>query len=95
MKWLAAVLIFIIVLLQYRLWFGEGSLSHQVKLNRNIAKQQQENDLLKSENRKLAAEVEALKTGLDAIEARARQDMGMIKKGETFFMIVDQPEDAK
>lgn len=90
MKILIAVLVTIILGLQYRLWIGEGSIAHVVQLQGQIKKQQAENDRLRERNRLLAAEVESLKVGTDGIEERARTQMGMIKKGETFFMIVDE-----
>lgn len=92
MKWLALVLVVMLLALQYRLWMGEGSIAHVVSLNREIDKQKEENARLRERNRLLAAEVEALKQGVDAIEERARNDMGMIKEGETFFMIVDEKD---
>lgn len=90
MKWLALVLMLVLVGLQYRLWIGDGSLANVARLNDKIDKQQQENERLTERNRVLAAEVQALKNGLNAIEERARTDMGMVKKGETFFMVVDE-----
>ncbi|VUD51927.1 Cell division protein FtsB [Thalassocella blandensis] len=90
MKVLVTILIIIVVALQYRLWIGDGSIAHVVRLKDQIEKQQAENQRLKERNRLLAAEVESLKNGTDGIEARARSQMGMIKEGETFFMIVDE-----
>lgn len=90
MKWLTAVLIVIIAFLQYRLWIGDGSLAHVTRLKTEIKKQREENARLVERNRLLAAEVDALKNGLDAVEERARTQMGMIKEGETFYMIVDK-----
>ncbi len=90
MKVLILVLLVMVIGLQYRLWVGEGSLAHVVRLNKQIEKQQAENDRLVERNRLLAAEVDALKQGTDGIEERARNQMGMIKEGETFFMIVDE-----
>lgn len=92
MKWLAIILVVALLALQYRLWMGEGSIASVVSLNREIAKQKEENARLRERNRLLAAEVDALKQGKDAIEERARNDMGMIKEGETFFMIVDETD---
>lgn len=94
MKWLAIILVIALLALQYRLWMGEGSIASVVSLNREIAKQKEENARLRERNRLLAAEVDALKQGKDAIEERARNDMGMIKEGETFFMIVDEADRA-
>ena len=92
MKWLLAFLVLILIGLQYRLWVGEGSIAHVVRLKGEIQKQKEENARLKAKNKLLAAEVDALKNGLDAIEARAREDMGMIKEGETFFLIIDEED---
>lgn len=90
MKILLTVLTIILLCLQYRLWVGEGSIAHVVRLNDQITIQQSENNALKERNRYLAAEVDALKNGTDGIEERARHQMGMIKEGETFFLIVDE-----
>ena len=95
MKILIAVLIILLIGLQYRLWIGEGSLAHRVELERKIEQQQAENDVLRERNRILSLEVEALKSGLDAVEERAREQMGMVKEGETFFMILDPDKDNK
>ena len=81
--------------LQYRLWIGEGSIAQRVDLERKIQQYQAENDVLRERNRILAMEVEALKNGLDAIEERAREDMGMIKKGEVFYFLVDPEQEPK
>ena len=91
MKWLIAILFLLLVGLQYRLWIGEGSLAQRSQLQKKIEQYQAENDALRERNRVLALEVEALKTGLDAIEERAREQMGMVKSGETFYMIVELP----
>lgn len=89
MKWLVATLLVLLVGLQYRLWVSEGSLAHRAELQQQIEQQQAANNRLRERNKVLAIEVEELKLGLDSIEERARQQMGMIKKGETFIMIVD------
>ncbi|TVZ39808.1 cell division protein FtsB [Alteromonadaceae bacterium 2753L.S.0a.02] len=89
MKWLVAVLLVLLAVFQYRLWIGEGSIADVVRLQREIARQQAENERLRERNKLLAAEVEALKNGYDAVEERARSEMGMIKEGETFYMIVE------
>ncbi len=89
MKWLIAVLILLLVGLQYRLWISEGSLAHRAALQQQIEQQRAENKPLSERNAVLVIEVEELKSGLSAIEERAREQMGMIKKGETFFMLVD------
>jgi cell division protein FtsB len=87
MKWLIAVLLIFFVGLQYRLWWGEGSFAQAKKLERDIKQQQAENDRMRERNRILDVEVQDLKLGADSVEERARNDIGMIKKDETFFMI--------
>lgn len=94
MKWLVLVLILLLGFLQYRLWVGEGSLAQIAELNRDIQKQQLENAHLRARNQALVAEIEALKSG-NSIEDRARRDMGMIRKDETFVLIVDEREKAQ
>ena len=92
-KYLFIALILLLVALQARLWVGDGSIAHVVNLKREIARQTQENQDLRAHNARLAAEVNALKTDKSAVEERARQSMGLIKKGETFFMVIDEPEE--
>lgn len=94
MKWLIAVLIVLLIGLQYRLWVGEGSLAHRASLQQQIDIQRAENTRLRERNAVLAIEVKELKSGLEAIEERAREQMGMIKKGETFFMMIDPKQSA-
>ncbi len=90
MRWLIAGLLLCLVFLQFRLWVGDGSLAEVVQLQREIEQQKAENTALQARNQQLALEVQELKTGLKTIEARARQDMGMIKDGETFYMVVKE-----
>ena len=92
MRWLITGLLLCLVFLQIRLWVGDGSMAEVVELKRQIEQQNSENAALVARNQQLAQEVEELKTGLKTIEARARQEMGMIKEGETFFMVVDKRE---
>ena len=88
MKILIGVLVVVILALQYRLWFGEGSLEQVAFLKREIERQKLENERLQERNRMLMAQIEELKTGLESIEAKARADMGMIKEGETFIQLI-------
>lgn len=88
MRLLIAALIVVFLMLQYRLWFGDGSLSEVVKLSRELELQKQKLKLLEEKNRKLEAQVLDLQNGFDAYEEKARNDLGMIKKDETFFQIV-------
>ena len=90
MRWLMVGLISCLVFLQFRLWIGDGSLQEVTQLKQKIAEQTAENQRLQQRNMELAKQVEELKTGVETIEARARQDMGMIKEGETFYMVVEK-----
>jgi len=88
MKYLAAGLLVLLVLLQYRLWLGEGGMREVTSLRAEIDTQREENQQLKERNRTLAAEVQDLKKGTIAIEERARTDLGMVGTGETFYQVV-------
>ena len=88
MKILAATLVVVLTLLQYRLWLGEGGMREVGRLRAEIEAQRGENEQLKERNRTLAAEVLDLKKGTVAIEERARTDLGMVGKGETFYQVV-------
>jgi len=90
MKWLIPVLVVLLVLLQYRLWFGEGSLPDVWQLQQQIEEQKAENEKLRERNAALEAEVKDLKQGMSAIEERARSELGLIKKGETFYQVIDE-----
>jgi len=79
----------ILVLLQYPLWFGSGGLLTLWQLKREIEHQRDENARLKERNLALEAEVADLKQGLAAIEERARNELGMVKKGETFYQVIE------
>lgn len=88
MRYLNIVLILMLVMLQYDLWVGDGSMASVWQLKHSISDQRAENGRLKSRNDSLTAEVEDLKSGLSAIEERARSELGMIKKDETFVQVV-------
>ena len=89
MKISTTIFILILALLQYRLWFGHGSQSEVHQLEDQIEQLQEQNEDLRERNLSLAAEVMDLKEGQDAIEERARSEMGMIKYDETFYQIID------
>lgn len=82
------ILVVLLLMLQYRLWLGEGGLVRLWELRQAVQAQQVENRSLLQRNQSLAAEVRDLKHGLDAVEDRARTDLGMIREGETFVQIV-------
>jgi cell division protein FtsB len=88
MKWLAAALAVVLVLLQYRIWVSDNGVRKVERLKQAVAAQQAEDAQLAERNRQLAAEVRDLKTGMDALEERARSDLGMIARNETFYQVV-------
>ncbi|MGH7188608.1 MAG: cell division protein FtsB [Burkholderiales bacterium] len=90
MKLLAGVLAALIVLIQYPLWLGKGGWLHAWEAEAKLAAQQAQNGQLELRNAALAAEVIDLKHGTDAIEERARYELGMIKQDEVFFQVVEQ-----
>ncbi|MCU7815502.1 MAG: cell division protein FtsB [Candidatus Thiodiazotropha sp. (ex Rostrolucina anterorostrata)] len=88
MRFIIALLIGLLLFLQYRLWVGEGSLAEVNNLKHEISQLQQEMIGLRERNRALQAEVEDLRTGQTAIEERARSELGMIKEGEVFYQVI-------
>lgn len=89
MKSLITILVVILLVLQYRLWFADGGLAEVHRLGQRVEEQERENERLRERNRALAAEVRDLKSGLDAVEARARAELGMVRDGETFYQVVE------
>jgi len=94
MRILVAILLLLFVVLQYDLWVGDGSLATVWHLHQEVDKQKQKNQELDVRNKALEAEVQDLKKGMDAVEERARNELGMIKKDETFIQVVDEPDKA-
>ncbi|MEC7875936.1 MAG: cell division protein FtsB [Pseudomonadota bacterium] len=92
MKFITVIMVLLLLLLQYRLWTGNGSLIEVSLLREEIEKVKSENESLKERNLSLTAEVFNLKQGHEAIEEIARSEMGMVKDGETFYQIIDSAE---
>jgi len=88
MKWLAAALLVVVVGLQYRLWLSGDGVRELARLSNSVAQQKAENEELVARNQQMVAEVADLKAGMDAIEERARSELGMIGRNETFFQVV-------
>ncbi|MGZ5080523.1 MAG: cell division protein FtsB [Usitatibacter sp.] len=88
MKFLGYILAALILALQYPLWIGKGSWLKVWELDRQLAQQREGNARLKARNDALDAEVRDLKQGLEAIEERARMELGMIRKDEIFYQVV-------
>jgi cell division protein FtsB len=78
----------VLIALQARLWFGDGSMEEVFALKRQLAAQQAEVADLRERNATLRAEVDDLKDGLAAIEARARSELGLIREGETYYQLL-------
>ena len=88
MKWIIALLAALLLVLQYRLWLGDGSIPEALHLHQEKAAVADARSQLDERNAALAAEVTDLKAGLGAIEERARSELGMIGKDETFYQFI-------
>ena len=84
------ILFLLIILIQYPLWFGDGGFKSVIEKSNQIKIQKKINLNIKKENDALAAEVNDLKIGTKALEERARTELGMIKKDEIFFYIINK-----
>ena len=91
MRWLLAGLVFILLVLQYRLWIADGSLAEGQRLERQIEEQSRINEQLQERNAALEREVLDLQSGNKGLEQRAREQLGLIREGETFYQFVDAP----
>lgn len=89
LKLLPIVLVALLLFLQYRLWFESGGILDMLRLKKQLAQEIQANEQLKKRNDLLKHQVIYLQKNQNAIESHARQELGMIKKGETFYQIVD------
>jgi cell division protein FtsB len=81
------LLCILLIGIQTRLWFGKGSLQELQNLQSLVQQQREQNQLLKQRNLSLNAEVADLKQGIEALEERARAELGMIKQGEIFYQL--------
>ncbi|MBY0484197.1 cell division protein FtsB [Nitrosomonas sp.] len=88
MKLLSFILLLLIAAMQYPLWYGKASWLKVWQADQDVVTARENNLILQNRNNKLEAEVNDLKQGLEAIEERARSDLGMIKEGEILFQIV-------
>jgi cell division protein FtsB len=94
-RWLTLGLIALLIGLQVKLWFGQGGRPEVQHLRQRVAAQRGENAELRKRNEALAADVEDLKAGTEAIEERARSELGMIKPGEVFYQVIEPDVPAK
>ena len=88
MRILLPILILILVLLQLKVWLGEGGVRDVRRLEQRVEEQAEENEALAQRNRELQAEVEDLRQGLGAVEERARSELGLIGENEEFYLVV-------
>lgn len=88
LKVLPLLLVLLLIFLQYRLWIEPSGIPDMVQLKKEVALQQAENEKLKKRNELLLLQVKHLHKDKDAVESRARRELGMIKKGEIFYQIV-------
>ena len=95
MRCILSLLVIILIGLQYRLWFGQGSWEQIVSLQRQIEGQGLFNQRLQDRNQVLEKEVRDLKSGLESVEERARTELGLIKEGETFYLLIDQEKNKQ
>ncbi len=94
MRWVLGVLLLILVFLQYRLWIAEGSLAEQKRLERQVEEQTAINQALRERNAVLEREVLELQTGNRGVEQRAREQLGLVREGETFYQFVEGEDQA-
>lgn len=92
MKIIALVLLFLLLWLQYKIWLQDGGIPEVIQLQQEVEQVKTEVQRLQDRNLSLDAEVKDLKKGLDAIEERARSEMGMIKQGEVYYQVIE-PKD--
>jgi cell division protein FtsB len=87
MRWPIAILVGLVVVLQYPLWLGRGGWLRAWEIEKDLQAQRERNRSLENRNASLDAEVDDLKTGADAIEERARYDLGLVRPGEIFVQV--------
>jgi cell division protein FtsB len=90
MKFLVAIIILLIIHFQYRLWLGDGSLKETRAYQQRLAELKKLAEEKRQRNEKLYAEVKDLHKGQEAIEERARDELGMIREDETFFQVIEK-----
>ena len=89
MKILLSIIIVLVILLQYRLWYGDGGIEEIKAYQQRLVDLKEQVEEKKQRNEALYAEVEDLRKGQEALEERARDELGMIREGETFFQVLE------
>jgi cell division protein FtsB len=95
MRSLLVILLLVLISLQVKMWFGEGGYRDVKRLAVRVEEQARENESLAQRNRELQAEVEDLRQGLQAVEERARSELGMVKENEEFYQVVPAEKDRE
>ncbi|MDR9827145.1 cell division protein FtsB [Vibrio sp. FNV 38] len=90
MRIFALMLLLVLGWLQYQLWFGKNGVSDLTTTKKELTAQLQVNKNLRERNNEMFAEIDDLRQGLDAIEERARHELGMVKEDETFYRIIGE-----
>lgn len=91
LRWIALILLLALIGLQVKLWTGNGGVREVETLRASVKKQADDNAKLLQRNQALGADVDDLKHGEQAVEARARAELGLIRQGETFYQVVEKP----
>jgi len=94
-KIIAYVLLILLIWLQYKIWLQDGGIPEVLQIQQEVEEVKVEVQKLQERNLSLDAEVKDLKKGLDAIEERARSEMGMIKEGEVYYQVIESKKDMK
>ena len=89
LRYAALILLILLIALQVKLWTGQGGIREVWRLEHRVSEQKAENARLKTRNETLQAEVDDLKHGDEAVEERARSELGLLKPGETFYQVVE------
>jgi cell division protein FtsB len=92
MKWLMVALLTALLAIQYRLWISRDGVNEMMQMREAVGAQRDENAKLKQRNEQLAAEVRDLKQGFGALEERARSDLGLVLRNETYYQVVPKSE---
>ncbi len=95
MRWLAGGLFLLVLLLQYRLWLAEGGIAEAMQLKARIEREQAVNAELQARNSALERQVLELQTGNKELEARAREDLGLVKGDEIYYQFADEKDEVK
>jgi cell division protein FtsB len=92
LRWLLLALLLLLGVMQYRLWFAEGSLAEKQRLELQVEEQSRINARLEERNAVLEREVLELQSGNKVVEQRAREELGLVREGETFYQLVEEPD---